>query len=204
MAGGVRCGACAFLSLRDRHTGEYREADAGYREAGAVAGPLRDRVDISPVCFVMAADLSAEASGHQAPDAARRTLAVIGRDRECGKFAPVMIGYTPKEVADMTMQDVLLKAANDRAEERIREDRAWRESQEAKAAERRQQQEKEAARRQKERDEQEWRRKILLTLAGIALSGVFTLVGYWFKGFVDRQVNEARQQVTPPVAPAAK
>ena len=125
----VKCKDCAFLTLKNQYLTEFLEVGPDYRTDLTARGNLSEAAKDGPLCFMLAADFGAEILADlTVPDPAR-TLAVLGKDRDCPKFTAWARGYNPKEMAErmhnseiVRIAEARLVADEERAEVRRRAD----------------------------------------------------------------------------------
>ena len=127
------------------------------------------------LCFVRANDIRHEYDTEKV---------VVSKNRNCPKYVPYKIGYSPKEVAEFVYSEKMLIKAQERidadkiaAEARLKEDRAERKDQRDKDIAREQEQrDKDIAREQEQRDKDFWHKLIIPIVAaacGAALTAAF-------------------------------
>ena len=179
----VRCTVCAFLASTGSGATTYLEIGILQRkhldEAEANIG-LHDKKN-AYLCFADAADLSDEYGIATNTDeySTLPTTVVISKDRKCEKFVPYKVGYSPKEMAERVHKSQLIAiaearlvadkelgaaaalAAEERAEDRRREDKAWQV-----------QQRKEDIERQEQYREKDLRHKIVIPIVTAVVTTV--------------------------------
>ncbi len=134
----VKCAACGFLTV-GAGEGELPIAGIPYRQGGEQSGLTP--ANQPPHCAILAQNIRDEfikrirVPGNDS-NRPKIVLEVIGNDRKCLSFCQWRQGFTPKEHVEMKYQEELRKEIEERkkgdeqrANDRLKEDREWRATQ---------------------------------------------------------------------------
>jgi hypothetical protein len=193
----VKCVQCGLLAVRHTETEQLREVTLEYREywenllakPANPPGQLEQRYNPVPACIVMAANLSKVVG--DVPPFPAKVSKVITMERECDKFVAWMQGHTPREHQDRILAERMLEKQQERENNRLKEDREYRDEQRRQDLDR----EEKRAREDRETAKREGRRFWIMFVVGMTLVPLFAAVlqvygPAWLQNQKDKQPTE--------------
>ncbi len=121
----VKCADCGYLSLRHTNSRQLLDAEEQFRTTGNIPSPKKGGIDLSyddyPICFMRVVNFRTDQEAGKSKDQ-DKCVRCLKRERECDKFTPWLMGFTPKEHYEVIQENTRLKWQADRE----REDREFR------------------------------------------------------------------------------